>query len=257
MFAPQGSGIMQKTPQGQMRFMGQVPIMQKPDVVNTPFEAYLAQYKDYDSALRAYNKDQTKIAAARINAQAEANAQFPAPSTVVAEDGSVVSLQTPKRGGKPVAYDTGIKAKQTGVAERVGDREVIDMATTMLDILKGIRADYDRKYVGGILAGAGGTVGGIREATGAISEREARFRNNLQTVFNLYGQSVSGKVLTANEMARLEKQIPNAGMSRTQFEVALNNFESTLRRILQERKSHFGPQKKQAENVDNDPLKIR
>lgn len=115
------------------------------------------------------------------------------------------------------------------------DRNALSAGNVIKQTLDEIDSLYKPNYVGGVLAGGGSLVSQMQEATGTIDPSRADFRNKLQSIFNAFGELRSGKVLTANELERLEKEIPNENMSPVAFKQAMKNFRLTLDRIMEER----------------------
>lgn len=88
--------------------------------------------------------------------------------------------------------------------------------------LKAIEKEFKPEWVGGVMAGGGGTVfGRLKEASGRISTEESDFRTRTVRTLSEELNRLSGAAISPAEYTRLEKAMPNVGMAAPAFKSAL------------------------------------
>ena len=118
--------------------------------------------------------------------------------------------------------------------EMINAQTILGELKNSLDVTKKL---YKPDYVGPIRGGLIGTAG---EATTGLSPEETDFRTAINQIFNLLGQERGGKVLTANELARLKKELMTTSQPSSTFEGRMRGFERLLNTITEERRKASG-----------------
>lgn len=118
-----------------------------------------------------------------------------------------------------------------------------------------IKQDYNPSFVG--LADA--TMGRVKQFTGVKATPErARFYQNLNKLKNTILNLRSGAAITAQEAARLIRELPSEARSDVDFEAGLDNFETTLNSMLGDRKKLYESQGYSVDTIspqDTNPAK--
>jgi hypothetical protein len=136
--------------------------------------------------------------------------------------------------------DTGSKGKES--LGKGGQQAIEAMSTlnALVLTMKEIEGLYKPEYVGGLLTGMGSVKGSIGETLGNISPEQSTFRGKLSSIFNVLAKARSGSVLTANEIARLEKELPDVGDAPVVFETRVKNFYEVSDKLITERMKLMG-----------------
>ena len=109
--------------------------------------------------------------------------------------------------------------------------------STLKELSKDIRNSAKPEYLGGFISGAagqgfGGVLGGVREATGLISDDEAVFRANVNSLKNQLLYLRSGAQINEQEFKRLEKELPDPTLPENVFRSRLDAFDKQLDEII-------------------------
>ena len=118
--------------------------------------------------------------------------------------------------------------------------------STLKELSKDIRNSAKPEYLGGFISGAagqgfGGVLGGVREATGLISDDEAVFRANVNSLKNQLLYLRSGAQINEQEFKRLEKELPDPTLPENVFRSRLDAFDKQLDEIIRAKGGSSAP----------------
>jgi hypothetical protein len=116
-----------------------------------------------------------------------------------------------------------------------GQAEGLAELETMVGQTDLLRKNYSPSYVGKVE----GTLGSLQEYTGAIGEKQATYRAALQQLNNLVGNLRSGQALTGQEIARLQKELPQITDNDAVFKAKLGQFHESVRTLLENKRRTF------------------
>lgn len=117
---------------------------------------------------------------------------------------------------------TGEQQKKTGLSSTaIKDLSEID---SLLQLANTIKSNYNPKYVGLLDS----PIGTVRGWFGAIDPKEAEFRSSVAALNSKVTNMLSGAAVSKEEMARLQKFLPNVSDSEPVFLAKLNSFINNL-----------------------------
>jgi hypothetical protein len=154
--------------------------------------------------------------------------------------GGQIIVNAPGKPGAPAAAPPNDPTKPRLAAETALPGAQVDSLADLRSLqqqLNAVQQKFKPEYVGPIAGGLGGY---LREKSGRlIDQPEGEFRAAMQSFWNILGQVRSGKVLTGNEMTRLEAELPSASAAPQIFAAKMANARELLARMLANKEAEF------------------
>lgn len=126
---------------------------------------------------------------------------------------------------------------QVTVPDKLGsdERKAVMNDIQALGHITTLKALFKPELIGRIR----GTIGGIKEWAGIIGTDESTLRSEIATMKNMVIQARSGLATSAQEAARIDKEVPDATNSPTIFLARLKLTEKNLRKLANDRRNLY------------------
>ncbi len=195
-----------------------------------------SQFKDLGEAWDTYQKEALGIYGKKeeIKSKYKAQKDGKAISSYVSEDGYKKTIW---RNPDGTLVELQSKEKVKPNQESPSTQKESAKLSTLQELSNTIRQSIKPDYLGGVASGIsgngmGGLTGALREATGYISDDEAQFRANVQSLKNQLLYLRSGAQINENEYQRLLKELPDLNQPENVFTSRLDAFDKQLNDLL-------------------------
>jgi len=135
------------------------------------------------------------------------------------------------------AKSTASQQAQVAVPDKLGseERKAVMNDIQAMNHINTLKSVFKPELIGRIR----GTVGGIKEWAGLIGTDESTLRSEIATMKNMVIQARSGLATSAQEAARIDKEVPDATNSPTIFMARLKLTERNLRKLANDRRNLY------------------